>query len=105
LVRLQLRDIIMKLLVTTLAGVALIALAGCNRVAATNNAAGNAAANVSNAAAPAGNDAAGKPAGGGEAAPPADNATGAGGDKPADGGTATETSSDDQPPAEGEGGK
>jgi hypothetical protein len=95
----------MKLLITTLAGVALIALAGCNRVGATNNAAGNAAANASNAAAPADNSTAAKPADGGEAAPPADNSTGAGGDKPAGDGTATETSTEDQPPAEGEGGK
>jgi hypothetical protein len=96
----------MKLLITTLAGVALIALAGCNRVGATNNAAGNQAANASTVAAPAGNGATAKPADdGGDTAAPADNAAGAGGDKPADGGTATETSSEDQPPAEGEGGK
>ena len=44
----------MKLLITTVAGVALIALAGCNRAAPANNAAANAAENAAeNAAAPA----------------------------------------------------
>lgn len=84
----------MKLLVTTVAGVALIALSGCNRTAPANNAAANTADNAA-AAAPAGNDAGAKPADGNEAGP-ADAAAPGGGDKPA-GDTATETSSDDQP--------
>jgi len=84
----------MKLLITTVAGVALIALSGCNRAAPANNAAANEAANEA-APAPAANDAGAKPADG-NAAAPADAAAPAGGDKPA-GDTATETSSDDQP--------
>jgi len=84
----------MKLLITTVAGVALIALSGCNRAAPANNAATNAAANEA-APAPAGNDSGAKPADGNGAAP-ADEAAPAGGDKPA-GDTATETSSEDQP--------
>ena len=94
----------MKLLLTALAGVSLIALAGCNRTAATNNAAGNAATNVSNAAAPADNSTAGKPAdGGGEAEAPAEdgNSAGADGGKPVDG----SEDAADAPPADGEGGK
>ena len=77
----------MKLLITTVAGVALIALSGCNRAAPANNAATNEAAPVT-----AGNDTGAKPAD----ANSADSAAPAGGDKPA-GDTATETSSDDQP--------
>lgn len=85
----------MKLLITTVAGVALIALSGCNRAAPANNAATNAAANEA-APAPAGNDTGAKPADS-NAAAPADADAPAGGDKPAAGDTATETSSDDQP--------
>ena len=94
----------MKLPISALAGVALIALAGCNRNAATNNAAGNAAANASETAAPAANSAAPKPSDGGDEAVPADNGADAGGAKPADG-AAVDTDPEAPPPAEGESGK
>jgi hypothetical protein len=80
----------MKLLITTVAGVALIALAGCNRAAPANNAATNA---TDNAAAPA--EAGAKPADA-NAAAPAEEAAAPGGGKPADG-AAADSAEDDQP--------
>lgn len=85
----------MKLLITTVAGVALVALAGCNRAAPANNVTANIADNAV-VEAPTANDSSAKPAADANSAAPADEAAPAGGDKPA-GGTATETSSDDQP--------
>jgi len=95
----------MKLLLTTVAAIALVSLGGCNKGGAANNVTANVsnAAGAVNGAAPA--SAAGKPAGDANAAAPAD-ASGAGagdaGGKPS-GGDASTTSSGDQ--ANGSGGK
>jgi hypothetical protein len=91
----------MKLLLTTVAAIALVSLGGCNRGAATNNAAANNTASApANTAAPA--DTGGKPAGGdANMAAPAPGDTGG---KPA--GDATQTNAGDQPPPDqGTGGK
>ena len=93
----------MKLLLTTVAAIALVSLGGCNRGAATNNmATNNMASAPANTAAPA--DTGGKPAGGdANAAAPAPGAGDTGG-KPA--GDATPTNAGDQPPPDqGTGGK
>lgn len=97
----------MKLLLTTVAAIAIVSLGGCNRGAPANNSTTNNSVSApTNSAAPA--DTAGKPAGDANAAAPAAPADGAApadaGAKPGADSTAT-SSSDEAPPAEGTGGK